>query len=353
MDVVRGICIISMVIAHVAGGSLLYKLSHAAIWVDGSMGFVFLSGLVMGTMHQRRTERARAFRPSALVMLRRVRLLWILNFAITVLALLLGTFRPTREYLPSFDELGVFGSLWRAAVLALNPPLSILGMYVVLMIVAVGAVWLLYRQHSALLIGVSAVVYVVAAATGVDTALPGQGSDQAFHLAAWQFLFILGLTLGWHWDRLHLRERVLRPWVVAVSAVAVLAFTGLAHVTVRMDAFEGTAADDVLRRAFEKLDLGPAAIVFTLAAGIVAYAAATWVLRSRVHAVVNPVVTLGKRSLDSYVISTALAMALPAVLTYSFGGVVAQLLAVGTLVVCWCWAVYKLHRKHQASLVAA
>ncbi|MTA97652.1 MAG: hypothetical protein F2532_01820, partial [Actinobacteria bacterium] len=47
LDVVRGICIISMVIRHMSYGSFLDTGIHAPFWIDGAFGFVFLSGLVL------------------------------------------------------------------------------------------------------------------------------------------------------------------------------------------------------------------------------------------------------------------------------------------------------------------
>ena len=53
IDVIRGICIASMVIGHSANGSLLYHLTHGAIWIDAATGFVLLAGLVIGVVQSR------------------------------------------------------------------------------------------------------------------------------------------------------------------------------------------------------------------------------------------------------------------------------------------------------------
>lgn len=353
MDALRGLCIISMVIAHVAARSPMYKVSHGLIWVDGAMGFVLLSGLVLGLVHRGRASHEGGLRSSVLSILRRTRLLWILNLSLTLLALVLGSLRSSRAELPSFAEHGVLGSAWRASVLALNPPLSILGMYVVLMLVAVGAVWMLDRGWTVALLVLSGAVYAAAALSGVDTSLPGQGSDQAFHLAAWQGLFILGLTIGWHWKERQLRAFVLRRPVVIAAAAVLIVFAVLAHLTVRVEMFDGTNAGWLLRLLFAKLNLGIGAILFTIVVAVVAYAAVEWLLLTRAVRVFKPVITLGRRSLDAYVISTALAMALPTALAFGTESLLAQLFVLLTLLVCWVWCTFKLGNGRQLTAGSA
>ncbi len=339
---VRGACIASMVIAHIAATSLMYKISHALIWVDGSMGFVFLSGLLLGMVHRRRSDRGAPFRDTAASVGRRIALLWLLNLVLTLIALTLGTFWPSRADLPSFEQHGVIGSVLRASVLMLNPPLSILAMYVVFMAGALGALWILRKGHAVVLLLISGGLYGAWGAFGFDSSLPGQGSDQAFQLAAWQFLFFLGLVLGWYWKQLDIRTKVLTSRVVTPAIFVVVALALLAHLTVRARVFATTDVEHILRSFFNKLALGPGAIVFALAAIIVAYKIAN-VLPVRATWLLRPVTRIGKRSLDSYVISTVAAMALPALLSYRVDSTWAEALAIATLILCYFWA------RHRAS----
>jgi uncharacterized membrane protein len=36
IDVLRGLCVASMVVKHTAIYSMLYKVTHAALWIDGA-----------------------------------------------------------------------------------------------------------------------------------------------------------------------------------------------------------------------------------------------------------------------------------------------------------------------------
>ena len=52
LDRVRGLCVVSMVIGHFTGGSVLSKAIHVPLWVDGAMGFVLVSGIVLGIVRR-------------------------------------------------------------------------------------------------------------------------------------------------------------------------------------------------------------------------------------------------------------------------------------------------------------
>src|SRR3712207_992232 len=77
IDVLRGWFVISMTLAHLAAGSVAERLAHVAVWLDGAMGFVTLSGLVLGMVYRR--SRNRTGRVPYAKALRRVRLLYVIQ----------------------------------------------------------------------------------------------------------------------------------------------------------------------------------------------------------------------------------------------------------------------------------
>jgi hypothetical protein len=65
IDVLRGLCIVSMTTAHLAAGSRPWQVFHLGTFVDGAVGFGFLSGLVLGMTQRRTIDRGRPARRAA------------------------------------------------------------------------------------------------------------------------------------------------------------------------------------------------------------------------------------------------------------------------------------------------
>lgn len=290
-------------------------------------------------MVRRRTTERFGIRHTALVTLARTRLIYISHVLITLLALLVGTYMAGGNTVTA-DTYGWPLSILRTLVLALNPPLSILGLWVALLLIAVGALYLMGRGYVWLMLSLSFAAYAFGKAVPFGTGLPGQGELQAFQVEAWQFLFCLGLAIGWSWRTERLQLFITSRATVLWSAALIFVLTGLAHFTIRAEAFTG-ALDTLLRGAFNKLDLGPGAIVFSLAVALVVYTAASWAGRTRLAPSLKPIRLLGSYSLGAYVISTIAAIILPAVLQYDKTSRFAELLALAVILICWVWAYTK------------
>lgn len=335
IDFTRGVCIISMIFAHIAGGSTLYAISHALVWVDGSMGFVFLAGVVLGMVRRRTTGRF-GIKATALKTLARTRLIYIIHVLVTLLALAVGT-SSVHNGSVSADTYGWPASILRTLVLALNPPLTILGLWVVLLLVGVGALALLGSGRMWMMLAISFAAYGAGKLVPFSTGLPGQDSDGAFQLGAWQFLFCLGLAIGWAWRGESVQRFVSGKVALAAAAAMVVSCTVLAHLTIRVHAFDGFI-ETLFLGAFNKLDLGAGAIVFALAVALLIYRVAAWAGRTRIAPALRPISTLGSYSLDSYVISTVAAIVFPAALSYDETGRIAEVLAVAVVGACLAWA---------------
>jgi hypothetical protein len=335
IDFTRGVCIISMICAHIAGDSGLHAVTHVLVWVDGSMGFVFLAGVVLGMVRRRTSERF-GLRHTTLVTLARTRLIYVAHVLITLLALVVGTVATGSDGV-SAETYGWPESILRTLVLALNPPLSILGLWVVLLLVAVPALYLLGKGYLWLMLCLSFAAYAAGKAIPFATGLPGQGSDQAFQVEAWQFLFCLGLAIGWVWREDRVQRFIASRRILAAALVFVVLAAVLAHFAVRAQIFTGLT-ETLLLQGFSKLDLGPAAIAFSLAVALVIYSAAKWAAGTRVAPAMRPVTLLGSYSLDSYIISTIAAITLPAALHYDQAGRLAELLAIAVVAACLAWA---------------
>lgn len=334
-DLLRGLCIISMVVSHLSSGSLLDRVTHAPGWVDGAVGFVFISGLVLGLVHRRTVERS-GLGTALRRVLRRVRVIYAANAAITLLALAVGTYLPAHSVMPSAHRYGWEMSLMRVLVVAVNPAYSVLGLYIFLMLGALGALTLLARRRTGLLVSLSVVVYAVARLAHLDTSLPGHGNVAAFHVAGWQLLYVLGMVVGWHWREPRVKRVVLHPGLQLPALVAVVALTCLFHVTGR--GLLGTVASARLSSYFDKPTLAPGVLVFALAALTVGYRVATWALRSPAARWFASVATVGRHSLDAYVIAMFTTIVVPAMVRFPESGWFAQALASAVLVAAYLWA---------------
>ena len=95
LDVVRGLCIVSMCTAHLAAGSWPYEVAHSAVWVDGAVGFVMLSGVVVG-MVQRSTIDRSGLAAGQRRLLRRSAVIYAANLALCLVAFVVVALDPSR-----------------------------------------------------------------------------------------------------------------------------------------------------------------------------------------------------------------------------------------------------------------
>jgi len=327
-----------MTIAHLAAGSVADKVSHAGVWLDGAIGFVTLSGLVLGIVYRRTHDRTGAV-PYCKV-LRRARLLYLIQLVTLVLALTVSAVSVRDVGVGRPEQFGGWASAL-AQVATMRLPVQyvdVLPMYVVLLLAAVPALALLSRSRPVVLLALSVAVYVVATVWPHIAVPPGVH----FNWFAWQLPFVVGLTVGWHWDSRGVAARMRsRPLVVAAAAVAAACFL-TAQAFGRLDVMGDSELDSLVGAGFTKYNLGPAHILFGFAAMAVGYAAVS-ALRDAGHlrAVRAWFALLGSRSLDAFVILCLAVIVLPAVLRYQTSSATAMALVVVTLGVQTAWVVLR------------
>jgi hypothetical protein len=350
-DVLRGLCIVSMTTAHLAAGSLPYEVLHAAVWIDGAVGFVFLSGLVLGVV-----QRSHADRPVgqvARILLRRAGLIYLAHLFLVLVALILAL-DPARTStlaprpLVAVGELGGIGpTVWAAVTLRISPPLaSILSLYVVCLLLAVPAVLALRRSWWPAVLGGSLVLYAVGYVVGEgSTALPRStftfpqfpGTPGAVNWACWQLLFLVGLTLGWSWRKDAVQASVRNSRVIAAAAVALAVLIALGYAVT-----EGTAASwrTTVQALFLEGRLGLGTIVMALLAFLVLRPAADW-LQSGLPMLAAPFARLGRHALDCYLILSTVVLLTPSVFRLDGTSLLATLYAFDVLLVCWVWCLIR------------
>lgn len=238
--------------------------------------FVFLSGYVYGRVYRKRVQRkglGRAFvksydRAWELMVVN----LFTMLVAVGVLGgldLITGTTIATNPYnLGALFELSATEA-WHLLTLRFFPgPFAVLPLYIVLLLL-VPLMLVLLRWHPAAALAASAVLYI-AAQVGLTLPAPLMlccDGEWPFNPFAWQFLFVIGVLLGWY------RPRVLRlGWARAALAVVVLVAIKV-WMLGRLARHGVPIPDELLASvpAAEKASLGPVRLGYFL---VLAYATA-------------------------------------------------------------------------------
>ena len=163
--------------------------------------------------------------------------------------------------------------------------------------------------------------------------------------AAWQVLFIPAMVVGWQWSRWQVRDR-LDALLPRLAAVTVLVGVVLAH---------GLWIERWLWRAPEllgKVELGPLRVLASWLVVACVYAVFGRLLQWMRRDWLRPLVMVGARSLDAYVIQAVALLAIPTLLApRPWGAGLSTALVLTLFAGCWGWAEFrrrwgvdKLHR---------
>lgn len=326
IDIVRGYCIISMVTGHLAAQSLLSRGAHIFPRFDGASGFVLLSGLVLGIVQSRRAPRAglnHVLRKTGT----RIAVIYLAQVALVLVGvamLVLGRLRHAN--VPPTAGRSTAELVFSALTMSLAPPVgSVLRLYVILLLLAMGAYWLLLRGQWAVVLAASGAVYCIGLLFREHTSFVAfDGVTRGANWAMWQLLSISALVLGWQWERIRAADflRRQRWWVLLGYPVVFVVLT-------------------VVGRRFwlaEKIDFSLPRMLVAYATLAFLYVAAEQLTAFIPPSVTRPVEMIGRRSLDSYIIQASVATLVPSYVAFGPGSTAAQLLAVGVLGVCWAWA---------------
>jgi len=286
IDALRGLMLVLMTVTHVptrftgpAGQPLGY--------VSAAEGFVFLSAFMAGWIYTKRQlksgvpEMRTAFLKRVLrIYLSQAALLFFLFFAVAIIGLVVEQSAVTN--LVSFYLQHPAEAFVGALLLVYNPPLlDILPMYIIFMLASPLALVHGARHGWRGLLGASLAVWLgtqfglsegfydaVVAVTGLAIPLAETG---AFHILAWQMLWMLGLWMRASYA--HGRPAAAFPiWMVALAVG--LAATGFAWRHAFGQAPFG--ADATLNLLFDKWRLGPLRVLDLLALIVVALHFGPW-----------------------------------------------------------------------------
>jgi hypothetical protein len=329
-----------MTVAHLAGGSIVHRLTHLPHWMDGAIVFVIMSGLVLGMVQRRVTERSG--RPAYNKLVRRAFFLYCLQLAIMALAIAARTVTGRPNFAPTPSEHdGWVGLAFYAVTMQLPAPnLTILSMYVILLLAAVPIVWLCASGRWWVAAGAAGAVWFVGTLAPTLVVMPHiqEVGVARFNWATWLMPFAIGLIVGWFWNQANLAMVLRKPAVIVGSSMLYMAIFLGAQIFGRMEVGGGAGAG--VDAAFQKWDLSLPTIVYGLAAVTASYGLLClitgWpILRS----LKTWLALIGSYSLDCFVILCLGVVLFPVFIEYaksSSAGVAVALTCV-VIQTIWSW----------------
>ena len=279
LDVIRGLCVIAMTVDHVAGPSPVYWLTGGNRFLTSAAeGFILISGLTAGLVYRRLVKRD-GLGAAARKALRRALTLYLLAAGLTL------ALAPISEFfgLPWSQGLDFSQPLrFVVASLTLHQTYYLADamlLYTLLLALLPLALWALERGQTRVLLVASGSLWLLHQFFPEQATLTWPiAGNYVFIFSAWQLLFFVALTLGYHSDRLPAltqgRARAAH-WFSALGLAVLLGLyfllrTPEAELPARLHALQPQW--DTLRawielRMFAKADLGPgrvlaAAVVF-------------------------------------------------------------------------------------------
>jgi len=339
IDATRGLCIISMIAAHLSKGSVFDAVAHPIPYVDGALGFVLLSGLLIGIVQ--RSTMARAGEGAGYrKLLRRARLVYLGHLLLCVVAIVIGTVDASRwGELPSrAGEGGWLSAVWRVLTLQINPAYaSVLSLYVVVMLGALPLLWLLRRGRPVVAVAMAGLVYAAGVAVPGWSQLPQRGGEVGgWSYATWFGLFAVGVIAGRYW-RLEPVQRFVTSRTALVGGT-VVAVAGVAAAVLLPN--DGPAV-----RLLDKEALGPVRLAVGVAVYFALWRALTAIDAHRVGArVLAPFTLLGQRSLDSYLILSVMVITVPSIGRLEQATATGMVAAVACVAACFGWAAVRRSR---------
>ncbi|PWT81316.1 MAG: hypothetical protein C5B57_10710 [Blastocatellia bacterium] len=213
IDWLRGLAMTCVIINHSKISSWLSWFSYERFWVvTAAEVFVVLSGIVLGTVYGRKLVHS-GWLSVVRGLSRRALTLYVAFVAVTLsvpllslagidVSSLMGQDERSPALVWLFDQRTMTTDAWRDVALMRDGPwaFQIIGLYVWLVVAAVPCLVTLHFAGWRPLLAVSWSLYVWYCIT--PHALTKAQFESSFPLLAWQLLFVHGIVIGYHRERL-------------------------------------------------------------------------------------------------------------------------------------------------------
>jgi hypothetical protein len=232
IDWLKGLAMTCVIVDHSRLWSLLSWFTYERFWiVTAAEVFVVLSGVVIGTVYGDKLAR-HGWRSVAKGLGNRVLVLYATFLAVTLSLLLIsaggfdvrsftGWDHHDAALISSFDPLIMNASGWRdLALMRFGPwPFEIIGLYVWLVAAAVPCLLALRLFGWRPVLAMSWGLYLWYRIS--PHALTTAGFEAAFPILAWQLLFVHGMAIGYHRERIRgIVDRAPKGIPIAVAGAA-------------------------------------------------------------------------------------------------------------------------------------
>lgn len=279
LDILRGFAVFVMVVNHFGGSSWFYLLTGGNnFFVSGAEAFIFISGLVVGMVYGGMALKQGLWAAQVKV-LKRALTLYKLNVVLTLVFAIGSVY---------------FGLAWAKEIHLDDPLVFLLDvvtlrqtlylvdiplMYTLLMVASAGALWLLHKGHSKLLLAASTVLWFLFQLNPAGMSLPWHvEGNTIFNFAAWQLLFFWAMAIGYHRDALaaRLSQMPRLPYFMfaGLLLVMLIEFYGK-QATLIGELVPGIEVQNVLAELFGKSTLAPGRLVASFIVFQFAYLAVT------------------------------------------------------------------------------
>jgi hypothetical protein len=231
LDLLRGLAIVILVVNHI---HLESSLEYAtATFISAAEVLVAVSGVVAGMVFGRRW-RTVGRRATTRMLLARARKLYVATVCVIAIVGALvaipwidtSSVTASPRMAPGTDLYAYDGAartVLAVVTLEAGPwQFSILGLFIVLLAVTPAVLWMFERSRWLPVLSASWALFAVGRAWDVDV-LPTQ-SERAFPILVWQALFVHGLAVGYHRERIaRAVARWRRPIVAGLAVAAAVA----------------------------------------------------------------------------------------------------------------------------------
>ena len=308
LDLLRGLAVFAMIVDHWGGPSWLYFITGGnSFFVSAAEGFIFISGLVVGMVYGE-IALTQGLRTAQIKAWKRAFTLYKLTVVLTILFAAVSIFGRF-GWANNLDLTSFPSFLWNVVTLHETMFLTDIPMiYTFLMLTAPVALWFLVKGRTQLLMLGSLGLWL-ASQVLPDIQIPWHVVNSGtFNLAAWQLLFFLAMTIGYHRDAIAIKlNQIPRvPYFVLASLLLlflVRTYLNNAAWLVRLD--PGLDAHAFLSSFFQKTTLAPGRLIASIIVFQFAYLAVTLLWKPMQKFFGWLLMPLGQNSLYSYTMHIA------------------------------------------------
>ncbi len=308
LDFCRGLALIIIFIDHVPGNPLSNWTLRKFAFCDAAEVFVLISGISSYLAYSGKLEREGFLRCSGTIGRRWIKIYYshlLLLFGVALALLLSAWWLDRPEYLDFLRMRWLFDAprdaIFAAVTLRFLPNnLDILPLYLILLALAPGVIWMVKRDMRVAL-GASLAIYLLTRWAGFNLPAGNQGEVWYFNPFTWQLLYVIGITLGYVSKTKPIKVSASARTMIVAAAIAFTSFAVVMAAPWRNAAVGlGLFNPPIYLWPADKTLLAPMRIINVLALlYMVAYFVAPqagW-LRSRIAA---PFLACGRHSLPVY-----------------------------------------------------